>query len=178
MGKALAPDLVERFIQEYRRDLNATRAYLAIKPKTNPHSAGTLGARLLGRVGVQERLATLTRETLGRLEVSAESVLQELAVCGFSDFKDYIQNGGDLDLSETAHPLATRAVSSVKHKTRTYGPDERSITEHEFEYKLHPKVQSLRTLLEHLTVGLGGGREGFDRLPPGGRELRVRWVKE
>jgi hypothetical protein len=177
MGRALAPDLVERFIQEYRRDLNGQRAYLAIKPKTKPNSACTLGARLLGRVEVQERLAALTRDTLGRLEVSAESVLQELAICGFSDFKDYVQNGGDLDLSETAHPMATRAVSSVKHKQTTRSIGQLEITEDTLEYKLHPKVQSLRTLAEHLKM-IGSPGDGGDRLPPGGRELRVRWVKE
>jgi phage terminase small subunit len=179
MPDAITPALATSFALEYVKDLNATRAYLAIRPKTKQNSAATLGSRMLRRVEVQQEISRLRLEELGkisqehdRLRIDAASVLRELAICGYSDYKDYVANAEiGLDLTEEAkakHPLATRAVQSVKVKRELRGE---TIVE-TVEYKLHPKVESLKLLGQHL------GILGQEKDPPGSVTMTWRYVAE
>lgn len=177
MSQQLSGDLAERFVLEYRKDLNATQAYFRCRdPKARPikeSTAATEGWRLLRKPEVQARLADLTRQATDRLKIDAETVLRELAICGFSSVEDYVKDDlGNFALSETAHALAGRAVASVKHKTTTRTFGEGEVTEHQVEYRLWPKVEALKALAQHL------GLIGKEEAPPAGITLTVRWVQE
>lgn len=162
--------LAERFALEYLTDLNATQAYLRIRPEVKPASAAVAGHRLLRDANVQAHLTDLRTQQADRLQLTSDAVLRELAACSFSDYRDYTVEDGRFGLSAQAHELAGRAISSVKHKTRKTG----ETVEHEVEFKLWPKVQALTVLAEHL----GLIKKGDDDLPNGGREIRWRFVAE
>lgn len=173
-SKKLPAALVERFALEYLKDLNATQAYLRVKPKVKATTAATEGSRLLGKPETGEIIRRLRMEQQDRLKIDADTVLRELAICGYSDVLDYVQNEatGRVSLAPGAHPLASRALSSVKHKTITRGEGKDAITEHTAELRLWDKPGTLRTLAQHL--GLVGKDEG------GGAAvtLTVRWQNE
>lgn len=157
--------LIERFALEYIKDLNATQAYLRIKPSAKTSTASVEGSRLLGNPKVGERIRDHRMEQADRLKVDADNVVRELAICGFSDVRDFVMKDGALDLSETAHPLASRAVASVKHKRTMYGEGEKARTEDTVEYRLWNKPESLRTLAQHLGI--------IDREGPSGGQTTV-----
>lgn len=158
-------DLGERFAAEYVIDLNASAAYRRIKPQVKETTARNEGAKLLAKPCVQERIRTLKAEQFERLQITADRVLQELAVCAFSDVWDYlVGDGGRLQLAPQAHPIATRALAGVRHKTTTTGAGDQVRVVHEVEYRLWDKVGSLKALGEHLK--LFKGEEG-----PGGCEI-------
>lgn len=172
----VSSELADRFAREYIKDLNATQAYLRCKPDVTEGSARTLGARLLAEVGTQAHIATLRAEAATRLQISADAVLRELAIVGFSDHRHYdMTESGDLELRPDVDPEAGRAVARVKRKTRTYGQGDRATTETTLEYGLWDKPKALIALAQHLGL-IGTGSE--TQLPPGGREIRVRWVDE
>lgn len=183
MSRQLSGDLAERFCLEYRKDLNATQAYLRARgPDAKPikeSTAATNGWRMLRNAEVQDRLAQLTQEDADRLRIDAQRVLNELAIVGFSDVRDYVkadQAGILVELADHAHPLASRAISSVKHKTTTRVFGETEVSEDTVEYRLWPKVAALTTLAQHLNLLPRAGGEFPSE--PGQRELRVRWMEE
>jgi phage terminase small subunit len=71
------------FVREYPIDRNVTRA--AIAAGYAPRSASVTSCRLLRNAKVQATVAELTEERLERLEVTADTVLQELAKIAFAN---------------------------------------------------------------------------------------------
>jgi hypothetical protein len=158
-------DLGERFALEYIKDLDAPAAYLRIRPDVTRAAARTLACRLLTKVDVQARIRVLKAAQMERLQITADQVLQELAIAAFSDVRDYqVGESGRLELAPGAHPLASRALASLKHRTTTTGQGDQARVGHEVEYRLWPKVDALKALGEHLK--LFKGEEG-----PGGCEI-------
>lgn len=164
--------LADRFAREYIKDLNATQAYLRCKPDVTPATARVGGSKLLTDPDIQNHVATLQAERRDRLQIDADTVLQELAACGYSDFRHYrIDDAGNFTLAPDAPPSAARAVAGLKRRTTVKG----EVVEHTVDYRLWDKPKSLIALAQHLGL-IGTGSEA--QLPPGGREIRVRWVDE
>lgn len=67
----------ELFSKEYLKDLNATRSYRAVY-KCSVKVAEASGCRLLGNVKVQQRISELVDKRAKKLEVTAESLLDDL----------------------------------------------------------------------------------------------------
>jgi phage terminase small subunit len=136
----------ERFCQEYLVDLSASAA--ARRAGYSEKSAGAQGSRLLKDPKILERIEQLQLERAVRTQVTADRVLHELAVVGFSNVDHYqLGPAGGVVLAGEAPPVAMRAISSVKHRTRTTEDDE---TIHEVEYRLWDKVGALAKLGDHL----------------------------
>ena len=147
--EAVLPDLPYRralFVLEYLVDLNATQA--AIRAGYSEASADVEGARLLGNASVAAAIADAMDARAARTAITADRVLRELAVIGFSDTRHYrLGESGGIEVAADAPPSASRAISSVKHKTRT---DADGHTVHEAEYRLWSKTDALKQLGEHL----------------------------
>src|SRR6185437_16762387 len=75
------------FVPEYLVDRNGTRA--AIAAGYAPRSASVTSCRLPRNAKVKGEVSELTGERLGRLEITADTVLQELAKIAFSNMEDY-----------------------------------------------------------------------------------------
>jgi phage terminase small subunit len=140
----------QRFVEEYLVDLNATQA--AVRAGYSPKTATEQGARLLANVKVQKAIQEAMNERSERTKVDADDVLRELARIGFSDAWNYeVDEGGTLTLASGAPVDATRAVASIKHKTRTIPQKEAEpIIEHTVEFRLWDKNTALANIGKHL----------------------------
>lgn len=130
-----------RFVDEYLIDLNATQA--AIRAGYSAHTAEWIGPQLLGKNHVRERIASAQRERSARTGITADRVVQELAVLGFADLTDYVEWGPagiQLKSSATLDSNKRRAVIEV------------SETRQGIKIKLADKKGSLDSLGRHLGI--------------------------
>jgi phage terminase small subunit len=102
------------FVAEYQIDLNATKA--AERAGYSRKTANEQGARLLANVSVSSAIAKEHSKRIEKLEITADRVLRELALIGFSNMLDYIAVGENgairVDLSELTREKAA-AISEV-----------------------------------------------------------------
>ena len=71
------------FCKEYIKDFNATRAAKA--SGYSEKTAGRIGGDNVQKVEIQKEIKRLMKKRIGRTEISADRVVQELAKIGFSD---------------------------------------------------------------------------------------------
>jgi phage terminase small subunit len=105
----------ERFVAEYLVDLNAKQA--AIRAGYSRRTAAQIGCRLLRERPIAEAIATAQADLAGKLGVTVERIVAELARIGFSDIRDVVQWRsvpvvGELDEGGTS----ARAISIVEVK--------------------------------------------------------------
>lgn len=159
----------EAFVREYLVDLNATQA--AIRAGYSANMAGRIGHQLLEKTRVADAIATAQQERIQRTEVSADNVIRELAVLGFSDIRHYvIDDQGHVSLVPRAPDEAMRAVSSLKRKVRqTTDKDGKTTTEYETELRLWNKPDALKMLGQHT----GALKSSLELSGPGGGPIEV-----
>ncbi len=135
----------EAFVREYLVDLSATQA--AIRAGYSTKTAAFIGAENLKKPQIEAAVAAAIAETAQRTEVTVDRITRELAVIGFSDVRDFrVDDAGELTLRDGAPDDAWRAVSSVKHKIRTFTTDDGTETTREVELKLWDKNTALEKL--------------------------------
>ena len=161
----------QRFVDEYLIDLNATQA--AIRAGYSEDSAQQMGSENLSKPVIASAIAEAQAARAKRVQVDADEVLRELMRVGFSDAWNYVQDAdGRLALVESAPDDATRAVASVKHKTRTIPQKQGApVVEHTVEYRLWDKNTALANLGRHLGLFK-------DKVTVDGSGLTFRIVRE
>lgn len=163
MPGPLGNDKHERFCHALvcAPEWNIRQAYEAAGYAASGASARSAGARLLQNVDVQDRIAELQRERAKRTEITADRVLRELALIGFSDVTDYaVDDAGNVTLAPTANPEAVRALQSVKRKTRTErGKDGAEVEIVDVELRLWNKNTALQDMGKHLGIFGADGSE-------------------
>lgn len=147
------------FVLEYMVDLNGTQA--AIRAGYSPKCAYRQAADLLKLPHVRAAVDLEIEKQKARISFTADQVMEELALIGFSDMKDFIKidEGGAI----YAVPLEglsegkSRIVRKVKEKRvirTTKGtesnPDGDQILDSTYEFELCDKVKSLELLARHL----------------------------
>ena len=95
------------------------------------------------RGGLRGFRAFLASLILGIGAITAVGTLTESLLAGLRD-------DGRVLLSGRALPSATRALSSVKRKTKHYSVKDEPVTEHDVEVKLWNKPRALEMLARHL----------------------------
>ncbi len=138
-------DKREVFCQEYLVDLNATQA--AIRAGYSPKTAQEQSSRLLLNVIIQDRITELMAKRSERTEITADSVIQELALLGFSNMGDYAtygNNGVTLTPSNELTRGQLACLSEVSERV--------SIGSRTTKFKLHDKKGSLELLGRHLEL--------------------------
>jgi phage terminase small subunit len=104
----------ELFCLEYLKDLNATAAYKRAGYKGDGHVAESAAARLLSNVEVAQKIQEAMAKRAGKLEITAERVLQEIARLAYVDISQaYDEKGGLLPLHQMPEDVR-RAVASVE----------------------------------------------------------------
>lgn len=81
----------QRFVDEYLIDLNATQA--AIRAGFSAKTARQAGNRLLTNVDIQQAIQGGMEARSGRVAITQDMVLRELAKIGFSDIRKVIRWG-------------------------------------------------------------------------------------
>lgn len=141
----------ERFVQEYLIDLNATQA--AIRAGYSAKTAESAGPRLLGNVEVRAAIEARQTERAASVGVTAEKVLRELALLGFSNMGDYMNAGPDGDpylsfadlTREQTAALTEVTVEDFKDGRGDDGRDVRRI-----KFKLADKRAALVDIGKHI----------------------------
>lgn len=140
----------QRFCEEFLVDCVVAAA--ARRAGVSERRAKQTGNEWMGRADVQAEIKRLMTERAERTGITADRVLAELAVVGFSSLWHYtVQSDGRVVLAENAPPEAIRAVSKIKHKVRTTSRDDGETTvEHEVELALWDKNTALQSIGRHL----------------------------
>jgi phage terminase small subunit len=160
MNDKLSPNVKERyntFAREYVLDFNATRA--ASATGYSEATAHVQGARLLKHAKVQQIIAKLVEKRAEKLDLSADKVLNELKLLGFSNMLDYIRiTDGEayIDLSNLTRDQAAAIgeITSevyVDHYEGT-GADKHPINVKRTKFKLVDKTKNLELLGRYLKL--------------------------
>lgn len=160
-------DKQKRFCEEYIVDLNATQA--AIRAGYSKKTANEQGAQHLVKLSIQEYIQQLQKERSERTQITADRVIQELALIGFSNVEDFdVDDYGKISLNEGAKPESKRSIASIKRKTRQIG----KLKEYDVEVKFWNKNDALKQLGMHLGIFEADNRQkteiairSFDILP-------------
>jgi len=170
-----------RFCKEYPIDFNGTRA--AADSGFSKKTAAAIASRLLRNVKIQEQIQKEIKAREYRTEVTADRVIQEIALLGFSDIAHYIEIGEDGQITtktfEEMPEHASRAIESISEdRIIRENPDGTQIIVHDkYKFKLHSKIHALEKLFKHLGLAaeerLRFGIEGVDGQPI---EFTIKYV--
>lgn len=143
----------EIFAAEYCVDSDGKRA--AIKAGYSEKTAESQASQLLKNPKVSDVISKKTQKILNKLEISAEKVLQELALLGFSNMLNYVTIGddgqADIDLSKlTREQAAAIQEISVDATGGTGDGERRQVLRTKF--KLSDKRGALELLGKHLKL--------------------------
>jgi phage terminase small subunit len=143
-----------RFVAEYLANgSNATKA--AISAGYSSNTAESQGSRLLSNVKVAAELDKKTAKALDKLEITAERVLRELALMGFSNMLDYmsIEDGKlhEFDYSKLTRDQAAAIQEITVDTAGGSGDGERKLVLRT-RFKLGDKRGSLELLGKHLKL--------------------------
>jgi len=118
-GIPLANDGWELFAYHYCNHTNKTRAYIEAGYSTN--GAGQGGARLYNNPQVRARIEFLMAERRERLSLSADKVLEEIAILSHSNLNDYEYIGdGKFKVNRPLDPKLSRAIGRIRFEKKTY----------------------------------------------------------
>lgn len=143
------------FVAEYLANgLNATKA--AISAGYSEQTAYSIGQENLNKPEVMEALKKKQAPRLAKLEITAERVLNELALLGFSNMQDYMAFDGDGRLCEFDYSTMSReqtaAIQEITIDTNGGAGDGERKQVLRTKFKLAPKREALELLGKHLKL--------------------------
>lgn len=180
----------QRFVDEYLIDLNATQA--AIRAGYSANTAEQQASRLLTNVKVRAYLAERQSARAGRVEITQDMVLKELAKIGFSDIRKVVRWGetqvrmvdGEDDGPEDMVPYHGLAlIDSTEIDDATAGAiAEVSQGKEGLKVKLHDKKGALVDIGRHLGMFSAPGHLALDaelkRLEIEKRKAEIKLLQE
>ncbi len=132
-------DKQKRFVDEYLVDLNATAA-----ARRAGYKDPNIGRQLITKNNVSAEIQKRQEKLRGKLEITQERVLEELAAIAFANGTDFatITHNGLVRLTPTDEVPEEKKKAVASIKEGQYGT----------EIKLHDKVRALELLGKHLGV--------------------------
>jgi phage terminase small subunit len=148
-------------------DLNATAAYKRAGYKGTGRAAENAASRLLNTPAVANAIAAAIQARAARLEVSADNVLRELAIVGFSDLSEVLDFSGEAVKLKPANQITEagrRLLASLKVQRVIKGKGANAREVEVTDFKLWDKLAALTALGKHLGLfpnkvehsGIGG----------------------
>lgn len=150
------------FVQEYLIDLNASAA--ARRAGYSYRNSDKIGSELLGKTGVSEAIKEQMARRSERIEITADRVLQELALIAFGSVSD-IFNGSS---------ISEKQGRFIKSYSKSKG---------DVSVSTFDKIAALKLLGEHLNIfskasaeesHLEGRKQTIERV----RELFQKWQQK
>ena len=157
-----------RFCREYVVDLNASAAY--VRAGYSENGARQSAHNLLTKEYILDAIAKLQAARAKRVELTADSVVAELASLGFSNMLDYVtvtDDGGSvvLDLSKLTRAQAA-AIGELVIDEFTEGKGDGARDVRRVRFKLADKKGPLVELGKHLGVFPKANGNGAAAHPP------------
>lgn len=144
------------FVREYLVDLNATQA--AIRAGYSVKTAEVIGYENLNKPQIATAIQEAMDKRAGRLEITADRVLQEIAKLAFSNMQDFYNPNGSLkEICELPRDVAAAMLSSKINLTESCAVQ---------EIKLHDKKGSLELLGKHLRLFADKAPDDDETPPP------------
>ena len=143
------------FIGEYIKDMNGARSYLRAGYKVNVKVAAVNASKLLAKANISTAINDALGRRLGKLDISNDTVLQEIAKMAFGNMMDYIKVQEDgtacVDLSKlTREQAAAIHELSFEEAMDGNGEDARQIKK--VKFKLADKKGNLELLGKYLKL--------------------------
>lgn len=142
------------FCQEYLIDINGTKA--AVRAGFSRKTAAPQASRLLRNVKVQKEIQKLMNKRALKIEINAESVLNEIAKLAFANMMDYITINSDglvdVDLSKLTRDQAAaiQEITADIYIDRSMDADGERVKK--VKFKLSDKSKNLELLGRHLKM--------------------------
>jgi phage terminase small subunit len=152
LEKALTPRQAA-FVNEYLLDLNGTQA--AIRAGYSPHTARSIAVEYLAKPDIAAAVARARAQRLSRVNLSADTILQEMSALALSNIKHYkITDEGEVELAEGAPPNAMAAIAAIdRTTTEKVDPKSGEITRtYNVKLKLWDKPNPLKLLGKHAGI--------------------------
>lgn len=160
----------QQFVREYLIDFNATQA--AIRAGYSPKTAQVIGAENLKKPMVAAEIQRLGQKTAQKLDITRESIMQELAAIGFARASDFMRVETEPATRIGIHPITGEVVNlpggycqTVRITDTDDLPQEKAAAlagikqgANGIEVKLHDKVRALELLGKAVGV-FDGGRD-------------------
>lgn len=147
----------QQFVREYLIDFNATQA--AIRAGYSPKTAQVIGAENIKKPMVAAEIQRLGQKTAQKLEITRESIMQELAAIGFARASDFVRVETEPTTRLGVHPLTGEIISlpsycqTVRITNTDELPEDKAAAlagikqgTNGIEVKLHDKVRALELL--------------------------------
>ena len=146
-------EMQERFVIEYLKDLNASKAYKRAGYKSDKKTVAQAVSALFHKPYIQQAIQRAKEERSARTMVSVDRVLTELAKLGYSNIQDYFDRwGADGLYLKDSNQLTleqTACIEAIETVDTQFGV--------KLKFKLYSKLQALQMLGEHL--GMWGKKE-------------------
>lgn len=136
----------EAFCKEYVIDLNATQAF--IRAGYSAKTAGPCAGKLLKKPEIQTRIQVLMDKRAARVEVSADKILQQLALMGFSDIRELFDAAGNIKNIHDMPDGIAASIQAIDVVKKDF--DGEPATVHKI--KLADKQKSMELLGKHLKL--------------------------
>lgn len=130
----------EKFCRAYAIEPNATKA--ALEAGYSKNSAGQQASRLLKKVKIQNRIATLCKQATERAELDLDAVLKEAALIAFSDIGSictWTKKKITMKASKDLSPDELKCIESVMETTSKDGKPQLRV-------KMHSKIRAMEIL--------------------------------
>lgn len=153
----------EKFCQEYFKNPNGKKAYLAVYGG-DQSVAESSASRLLGNEKVSARLLELREKSAIRLEVSQDKVLRRLAEIAFGHIGmicSWNEHGLEVKPSDTLTAQELSAVDSID--ISPVGDGDGGLLGFRKKVKMRDALKALEMLSKYLGLFDGAGAKGKDR---------------
>lgn len=139
----------ERFIAEYLVDLNATQA--AIRAGYSPDTAGKIGFENLQKPEITDEIAIAQAKQLGKTDLTASRVLEELRRLSFSNVQDLFDEFGNLRPIHTLTREQAACIASLEvvKKNAEAGDGQIDVIH---KVKVWDKTRSLEMVAKHFKL--------------------------
>lgn len=159
----------KRFCEEYVKDNNGTRSYLAVYSTKNADTAGASAAKTLQIPAVKEYLKKLQAKHTKKLRIEAEDILRELKHVGMARIDNVLDFDDSGVTIKNSKQLSKETLASVQSVSFT--ETDKSLKK---EVKLYDKISALKQLGESL-----GLFKDFDTLVRGVEQYgEVTWHED
>lgn len=137
----------QKFIAEYLKLWNGTRAYMAVYPKSSYESAMANSAKLLGNNKIQAVIDAKIKES----QMSADEALKLQADIARGDITDLLTPLGSIDLDYIREKGLGRLIKKVKVRTITKigkGDKDDDTEIHDTELEMYPADAAQERILK------------------------------
>jgi len=137
-------DKQKRFCREYVIDSNGTQA--AIRAGYSKKTADVQAVRLLGKVKVKNLVKELQQKVAGKLEITAERTIAEIARIAFGNVPSLFNQDGTLKKFSELTSDQIALFSSIESDEKNIGSKRTGITK---KIKVWDKTKALEMLAKH-----------------------------